>query len=297
MSRFKTLNTRRLQELAGIPTSNILKESNSPGDKPYSREGQVLDFKHHKDRIIDGIKKVLDGENFPSARGMTVFYSVIRNSGSDRGRVGSSKTLGFTDEDVKDWKAFFSKSPWSYDGVWSQITFGTKSSRTHKNVTYNYYITLVSTKENFILFKNKVLDLAKKLQNLSDINNQAGIAFKTHPLLDAMVHDNDSLKVYYYDSKLKSDIEKTVTDWLSSSGIKFGKRSHTHGFDIKSENPDEDAKSWGVILDSILTRQLTDTIKQNGTKYTPEQYYKGIATYAPDIIKKAEAAYSKKYHI
>ena len=104
------------------------------------------------------------------------------------------------------------------------------------------------------------------------------ISYKTHGFLDVFLTDNDSLKVYYYDPSLKSDVENIVKQWARDNSINLGDRSHTHGIDI------EDKGSYGIIIAQEMLNVFVDTIKKH-PNHSNEEYYQWLVKHFIDIIK------------
>jgi hypothetical protein len=205
-----------------------------------------------------------------------VVYDVLRNSYNSK--VGSHTLLGFTDENFKQWRDYFSKKPFYTDGVWSQYNINPQNKIKVNDRTYNYYITLEKSKENISNFYKNIHVLANDLLELSKSKNNTAISFKTTLRLDSAVTENDNLKVYFYDKSLEDDVEKVVKSWASKSNIKLSNRSHTKGVDIGGQ-------SFGKILSKELAKSLEDTIKKNTDKYTAKQYAKWLETYMPNIVQ------------
>lgn len=247
-------------------------------------ESQKFNFEEYKEGIIKFIQAVRRGEE---QYRFTPFYTLITNS---FGGMGGSNKIGFTDEQKSKWKTGFQSPPFHSNGVWSQMDFNPGLTRKlGKDVTLNYYITINKEKDNIIKFVNSLNDLIKSLHQLSN-DKQTPISFKTHTILDAFVQHNDSLKIYFYDSELRHDIEKLVNGWVKRNGLQTADRTHHHGVD-KSMAPGGDKQSYGQLLADNVAKQLANVVKQNGNKYTDEQYYGWVKKYMPDIIKKTSIKY------
>lgn len=249
--------------------------------------GQSFDYEGKKPQIIQYIKDVKQGiEPFIP---VNLFYGLLRG----QSKIDTANKLGFTNEDKEKWKKSFKSSPWISDGVWSQIDYNPNlkqkaREKSGKHIDYNYYVTLIKNKENIIKFGNSINELNKILHKLS-YEKMTPISFKTHTLLDVICGDNDSLKIYYYELGLKDEIEKIVQSWIKSNGIAVSKRTHTHGVDVKKG--DEDKKSWGIIIATIVDEQFRKTINQYGNKYTDEQYFEWFKKWFPQIIQNINIKY------
>lgn len=245
--------------------------------KQFVNENQQFDFDSNKNEILKFINKIINNEKVGEYD--SPFYKIIVGNP----KVGDSLRMGFNNNEINKWKDYFSTKWFDTDGVWSQRNFNKNIDRkTGKNRTLNYYITIDKTKDNIILFWNKLGDLDNKLSKLSN-DKKTPISYKTHRLLDAFVSHNDSLKIYYYDKTLKQDIEKIVNEWINENKIKTSIRTHTNGVDIK-----DGGGSFGQILSNHIDKSLIDIIKKNGNKYTDEQYFEWIKKYLPNLIKQVK---------
>lgn len=240
-------------------------------------EEQKFDFDSNKKEILKFINKIMNGEKVNSFD--SPFYNVIVGTP----KVGDSSKYGLDDNFKKTWKDYLSTQYFDTDGVWSQRNFNKNIPRkTGNNRTLNYYITIKKDRENIIKFLNNLSKLDKELSNLSETNKEP-ISYKTHRLLDAFVSHNDSLKVYYYNESLKSDIVSIVDKWLNDNNIIKSDRTHEHGVDLK-----DGGGSFGQILANKIDDSLINTINTYKNKYTDQQYYEWIKKYLPEIIKKVK---------
>jgi hypothetical protein len=240
-------------------------------------ETQTFNFNKSKSQIMQLIKKVKTGEAITKSD--NPFYTILRND--YLGNVGTHKTMGFRDDAPKQWKKFFSSSFFNWDGVWSQRSFNSNKRVKKDGKTYNFYITVDrSDKENVARFANNYLKLDDSLKKLADTKGVA-ISYKTHAILDVFLTDNDSLKVYYYDStdpSLKSEIENTVRKWANDNNVKLGNRSHEHGIDIEGRG------SYGQILSEEILNVFINVVKNN-PNHTDEEYYQWLVKHFVDIIR------------
>jgi hypothetical protein len=256
--------------------------------KPFQqfiKESQVFPFDEYKREIIEIISKMKGGKDIlPTDRGS--IYSLITNSTA---KVGDSKKVGFTLDDCNKWKDYFKSSYWYSDGVWSQKDFNPKLKRKlGPDKTLNYYVTIVKDRENIIKFGKSLMDLSKRLSDLSN-QSKSPISYKTHTILDVFVTHNDSLKVFYYDSDLKDSIERVVNEWIKSNGLKVSDRTHYHGADVRKDGGDKE--SWGQILATNVLVNLVEVIKQHGNKFSDEQYYEWFKGWMPNLIKNIKIQY------
>jgi len=240
-------------------------------------ESQIFNFDNSKNAIIGLIKKIKKGEKILEPD-YNIIYHILRNPGDK----DSHLRLGFTDNDSKLWKSYFSNDKvFNSNGVWSQRDFNYNLKKELKNKsgdrTYNYYLTIEKTKENISNFWHKLPDLDNRLKEYSD-TKKTPISYKLHTLFPALINDNDSFKIYYYEYSLKNDIENIVKKWIKDDNIKISNRTHTHGVDIAGS-------SYGELLTKAITDGLINIVKKYGEKYTDEQYYEWIKKNTPDIIK------------
>ena len=236
-------------------------------------ETQTFNFDRKKGRIMQLIKKVKNGESVFNHD--NPFYEIIRNSGEG---AGIYKTMGFKDDAPQQWKKYFTNPFFDSSArVWSQREFNPEKQVKQDGKTYNFYITVDrSDKDNVGRFVNSLMKLDNSLKQFSD---QKGVAikYKTHTLLDAFLVDNDSLKVYYYDPSLKSEIENIVKKWANDNNVKLASRSHEHGVD-------KDGTSYGIILADNVFKVFVDLIKNN-PNHTDEEYYQWLVKHFVDIIR------------
>lgn len=245
--------------------------------RDFLNENQQFDFDSSKNEILKFINKIINKEKLGECD--SPFYKIIVGDP----KVGDSERYGFTLEEKNKWKEYFSTKWFNTDGVWSQRSFNTNIDRkTGKNRTLNYYITIDKNKDNIMLFWNKLVDLDNRLSKLSN-DKKTPISYKTHRLLDAFVTHNDSLKIYFYDETIKSEVFKTVNEWINMNKIKTSNRTHSQGVDIK-----DGGGSFGQILSKHIDKSLIDLIEKNGNKYTDVQYFEWVKKYLPNLIKQVK---------
>jgi hypothetical protein len=249
-------------------------------NKKLINETQTLDFKGDKSIILNFIKSVKKGETGQIGLLEKTIYGIIRNSGVGKNVLNSANNIGFTDENKKNWTEIFKKSPFVYEGGWSQINFNPNLKKKSGNKTFNFYLTFEKNKENIVNFAKGINNLNKELNKFSN-EKQTPISWKTHNNLDYMVKDNDSFKLYYYDEDIKKEVVDLVKKWLSDNNIKVSTRTHEHGVDA---DMGKGKQSYGEILSEKVVEEFIKVIKQNGDKYTDEQYYQWLATYTPSIL-------------
>lgn len=242
-------------------------------------EAQTFDFEGNKQTILKFIDNVLN--NRPNNRQYNPFYTLIVGDP----KIGGASKLGLPDQFAASWKKYF-QNPAFVGGApepWSQVNIGDKFTKaTGDDRTLNFYITVDKEKDNIINFLKNLHKLANYLKPISD-QYQTPIKFKTHSLLDSFIGHNDSLKVYYYEPKVKDLVVDATKKWLSDSGISTGSRSHEHGVDVKSGGG-----SFGQILSNHVYDTFTKLIQTNGTKYTPEQYFEWLKQHLPSLIQQVK---------
>ena len=238
-------------------------------------ENQRFDLGGNKKQIIRTIEKIRNGEEL-NFLDYNRIYMILTNTPG--GEAGTSKKMGYRDDATANWKKYFGNSKiFNTDGVWSQRNFNSDKKVKTDGKTYNYYITIDRTdKSNVVLFVNKLMELDNMLRQFSDKRGVA-ITYKTHAIFDMFLSNNDSLKVYYYDSSLKGDVESIVKKWVSDNNIKISDRSHTHGVDMNG-------KSYGEIVAATVLNTLVDTIKRHPNQ-SNEEYYQWLVKHFVDIIK------------
>ena len=238
-------------------------------------ENQRFDIGGNKNRIISMIEKIRNGEEL-NFLDYNRIYMILTNTPG--GEAGISKKMGYRDDAPATWKKYFSSNIFYTDGVWSQRSFNSNKKVKVDGKSYNYYITIDRTdKSNVVLFVNKLVQLDSMLRQFSDKRGVA-ITYKTHAIFDMFLSHNDSLKVYYYDSSFKNDIESIVKKWVNDNNIKLSDRSHTHGVDIVGRG------SYGEIVADTVLNTLVDTIKNN-PNHSNEEYYQWLVKHFVDIIK------------
>ena len=238
-------------------------------------ENQRFDLGGNKKQIIRTIEKIRNGGKL-DLLDHNIFYAIVTNTGV--GDAGISNKMGYRDDASATWKKYFGNSKFfNTDGVWSQRNFNSDKRVKTDGKTYNYYITIDRTdKSNVVLFVNKLMELDNMLRQFSDKRGVA-ISYKTHANFDVFLSHNDSLKVYYYDSSLKGEIESIVKKWVNDNNIKLSERSHTHGVD-------KDGKSYGQIVTDTVLDVLVDIIKRH-PNHSNEEYYQWLVKHFIDIIK------------
>ena len=242
-------------------------------------EAQTFDFASKKQTILQFINNVL--ANKPNNRQYNPFYELIVGDP----KAGAANKLGFNVEFVNGWKKYFQNpafvggapEPWSQFNINDQFAKATGDDR-----TLNFYITVDKEKNNIAKFLSNINKLPSYLKPISD-QYQTPIKFKTHSLLDSFIGHNDSLKVYYYDPKVKDLVVNATKKWLNDAGIVSGSRSHEHGVDVKTGGG-----SFGQILSNHVYDSFTKLIQSNGNKYTPEQYYQWLEKNLTLLIKQVQ---------
>ena len=203
-------------------------------------------------------------------------YNILRNSNAAGARMADQ--LGYTAAEKAAYKSALDRWPHN-NGAWAQKDFGPArtSASQQGDRTYNHYSTITKDRANLDRFMKSFADLDQRIQQLSQKTGQR-ISYKTNANISGLSADNDNLKFFYYDSRIKPQVEATVQSWLQAHGISTGARTHTHGVDIKGQG------SYGEIITKHVNDTLNNTIKQHGTKYTPEQYYNWLGTNLKTLI-------------
>jgi hypothetical protein len=246
-----------------IPESGILAKAIQAGTKilPAASPsiGQTFNFAAAKTGIVNRIAQALKSGQSVDVKDSV--YSVMRNSNAVG--AGMVTKLGYTTAEKAAYKSALDNWP-KNNGAWAQKDFGSKLGATDR--TYNYYATLTKDRANLDQFMKSFPDLDRRIQQLAQHSGQP-ISYKTNANLTALAADNDNIKFFYYDPKLKPQVEATVQSWLQANHIQTGVRTHTHGVDVKGIG------SYGEAISKHVNDSLDKLIKQHGSQYTPEQYY------------------------
>ncbi len=262
-----------------LKTANLILKTKDVVEEGSLNEAQKFDFTSNKQSIMTFIDNVL--KNKLNNRQFNPFYALIVGDP----KIGGASKLGLTPEFAAVWKKYF-QNPAFIGGApepWSQYDVGDKFPKaTGDDRTLNFYITVDKEKNNVAKFINNINKLPSYLKPISD-QYKTPIKFKTHSLLDSFIGHNDSLKVYYYDPKAKDSVVNATKQWLSDSSIATGSRSHEHGVDVKSGGG-----SFGQILSNHVYDSFTELIKNNGNKFTSEQYFTWLEQHLPALIKQVQ---------
>jgi hypothetical protein len=242
-------------------------------------EAQTFNFNKNKTQIMQLIKMIKNGEEIDDSWSED-FYNILRNRDAyGSGHLGLHKTMGFKDDAPPQWEKFFKHAAFNPKGFphWAQRDFNRSKNDKQDGKAYNFYITVdTSDKNNVARFVNNYIKLDNSLKQFSD-DKKVPISYKTHAELDSFLADNDSLKVYYYDPSLKSDVENIVKKWARDNSINLSNRSHEHGVDMNG-------KSYGEIVAATVLNTLVDTIKSH-PNHSNEEYYQWLVKHFIDIIK------------
>jgi hypothetical protein len=232
--------------------------------------GQTFNFAAEKTGMVNRIAQSLKSGQPVDIKDYA--YSVMRNTNASG--VEMVTKLGYTPAEKAAYKSALDNWP-KNNGAWAQKDFGTKVGATDR--TYNYYATLTKDRANLDKFMKSFPDLDRRIQQLAQQTGQP-ISYKTNANITALAADNDNLKFFYYDPKLKPQVEATVQSWLQANGIQTGVRTHTHGVDVKGVG------SYGEAISKHVNDSLNNLIKQYGSQYTPEQYYQWLGNNFKTLI-------------
>lgn len=244
--------------------------------------GQTFNFAHYKPEIVKNISKALEsGQPVNLAGEQGAIYNILRNS--NKTTVTMVDQLGYTPAQKAAYKSALDQWP-KNNGAWAQKDFGPSKAvgqgSSAGGRTENYYATITKDRANLDKFMKSFPDLDQRIQQLAQQTGQP-ISYKTNANITALAADNDNIKFFYYDPKLKPQIEATVKSWLQANGIATGARTHTHGVDIGKE-------SFGLRISKQVNDVLNNTIKQYGAKYTPEQYYEWLGTHFKQLVSQVK---------
>lgn len=236
--------------------------------------GQTFNFAADKPAIVNRIAQAIKTGQPIDIKDPV--YSVLRNRNAAGAKMVDQ--LGYTAAEKATYKSALDNWP-SNNSAWAQKNFGPAKTATGQagDRTYNHYSTITKDRANLDQFIKSFPDLDQRIQQLAQQTGQR-ISYKTNANLTALAADNDNLKFFYYDSRLKPQIEATVLQWLQANRISTGTRSHTHGVDLKGQG------SYGQIIVKHVNDALNNTVSQHGNKYTPEQYYQWLGTNFKTLI-------------
>jgi hypothetical protein len=238
--------------------------------KSGAQAGQQFLFSEFKDEILAGIRIALKTGQSPTLKNS--IYRVLRR-GNTVDNVGK---LNYTPAEKAAYKSALDQWP-KNNGAWAQKDFGPAKTASQGARTETYYATLTKDRANLDKFMKSFPDLDQRIQQLAQQTGQP-ISYKTSGDIMGLATDNDNIKFFYYDPKLKPQVEATVQSWLQANGIRTGARTHTHGVDIKGQG------SYGEIISNQIGDTFENLIKQHGAKYTPEQYYQWLGTNFKTLI-------------
>ena len=249
---------------------NLSKSAAPATIKSGAQAGQQFLFSQFKDEILAGIRIALKTGQSPTLKNS--IYRVLRRGNT----VDNASKLNYTPAEKAAYKSALDAWP-KNNGAWAQKDFGPARTASQGARTENYYATITKDRANLDKFMKSFPDLDSRLAKLSQQTGQP-ISYKTNGDIIGLATDNDNLKLFYYDPKLKPQVEATVKSWLQSNGIATGVRTHTHGVDIKGVG------SYGEIVSKHIGDTFENLIKQHGAKYTPEQYYEWLGTNFKTLI-------------
>jgi hypothetical protein len=244
-------------------------------------EQQLFDFNTHRHLITRWIEQTLAGER--TSKEYNPFYHLIVG----RPTVGDAEKIGLDSSFAAEWKSHLNQAPWIGERgePWRQINLGDEYPKaTGEDRTLNFYVTVSKETQNVKNFLKNIFGLSKYLEPISQ-RHQTPIKFKTHSLLDSFVGHNDSLKIYYYDPKIKNEVVTAVKKWISDNKIDTNLRTHEHGVDIKSGGG-----SFGQILSNHIYDTLVKLIKTHGTAYSVDKYYQWLQQHLPTLISQVKPA-------
>ena len=250
--------------------------------KEFLTEDQVLRFNDagtKKDimKHIASVKK--DGVSKPTGYDCSqVYYNVLRGANYQ----GGDRSTPEYQELSKNWETYFNHSGWQKWSGWAQYTAKSKDlNKKYDGVRiYNYYITVNDDLPNLKKTLYGFNDLISILQELSR-DYHTMIQFKTHDTLENFINDNDRIKIYYYETKVYSSIEKIVKSWAERNKISLGNRLYNHGVDTSD-------KSFGQLLATGIRDRVEQTVMQY-KNYSDEEIFNLITNkLIPDYIKQVK---------
>jgi hypothetical protein len=242
--------------------------------------GQTFNFAVNKPIIINRIERAL--KTGQPANMKDIAYDTLRNTNQQSMKMVDQ--LGYTQAQKLSYNNAMQNWPNSNQG-WAQKNFGPAKAVGQGSGaggrTENYYATITKDRANLDKFMKSFPDLDRRIQSLAQQTAQP-ISYKTNATLTGLAADNDNLKLFYYDPKLKPQIEATVKAWLQANGIQTSTRAYDHGVDIGRS-------SFGTAVSNHVDTAFNNLLKQHGTKYTPEQYYQWLGTNFKTLIGQVSA--------
>jgi hypothetical protein len=238
--------------------------------------GQTFNLAAEKPVIIARLTRALKTPGQPVDM-QDIAYDILRGTNTQTLKVVDQ--LGYTQAQKAAYNSAMQNWPKS-NGGWAQKDFGPAKAAGQGSSTggrtENYYATIAKDRANLDKFMNSFPDLDKRIQQLAQQTGQP-ISYKTNATLTGLAADSDNIKFFYYDPKLKPQIEATVKQWLQANGIQTNIRAYDHGVDVGRT-------SFGTAVSNHVNDAFNKMFTQNGTKYTPEQYYQWLGNNFKQLV-------------
>lgn len=237
---------------------------------------QTFSFEDKRKELEQAIAQLKQGKGDLKTLQSLIYDCLTKRTNKGGDALEARKTDPMYQKYGDAWKKWLQGSGAEINGAWAQWNVGGKRSK-KDDKTYNFYITVdFSNEENFKRFWAGLPDLHKGLSQLAQKLGD-GLSFKTSYPLDALLNHNDTVKFYYSDASMKSEIKNFVTSWASSAKITLGSRAYEHGTDT-------DGTSFGDLAAKALAEALQKHIASY-PNYTPKQWVDWLDTYAPKVLK------------
>ena len=238
--------------------------------------GQTFNLAAEKPVIIARLTRALKTPGQPVEL-KDITYDILRGTNAQTLKVVDQ--LGYTQAQKISYNNAMQNWPKS-NGGWAQKDFGPAKAVGQGSGaggrTENYYATITKDRANLDKFMKSFPDLDQRIQQLAQQTGQP-ISYKTNATLTGLAADSDNIKFFYYDPKLKPQIEATVKQWLQANGIQTNIRAYDHGVDIGRT-------SFGTAVSNHVNDVFNKMFTQYGTKFTPEQYYEWLGTHFKTLI-------------
>lgn len=156
--------------------------------------------------------------------------------------------------------------------AWAQWNIRKDIPKSNDNNFKLYYTVADDSVENMITHLKGLSDALTPVTKTHNTN----LDFKIPASYTGFLGENDRLVVHFSNKDAKGDADRAVKTWASSSGVKFGTRTHSFGQDVGKE-------SFGVRIAKTMS-EWCKTHTDSG-KYTVEQVAEGCIKYLPTLLK------------
>lgn len=237
---------------------------------------QTFSFEDKRKELESAIAAIQNGKGDSKTLQSLIYDCLTKRTNKGGDALEARKTDPMYQKYGEAWKKWLQGSGAEINGAWAQWNVGGKRSK-KDDKTYNFYITVdFSNEDNFKRFWKALPALHSGLKQLAQKIGD-GLSFKTSYPLDALLNHNDSVKFYYSNPDVKTEIKNFVTSWASDSGVALGTRAYEHGTDTSGT-------SFGDLAAKALVEALEKQIALY-PNYTPKQWVDWLIVYAPKVLK------------